>query len=1193
MQWHFGPFRLDLTNACLWQAEQPVPLRPKTLALLAYLVAHAGQLLTKETLLDAVWPRTAVSDGVLKTCVGELRKALGETAQQPRYITTVSRRGYRFLASVTEGEPPETTRAEAPPVPAGERRQGTVPEQAALVGTPTALVENLRTAHTALEGERKHVTVLFADLNDALAHIYELDLETAQQLLDPALQAIMDAVHRYGGMVNRVMGDGIVALFGAPIAHEDHAVRACYAALALQAALRDYAAAVHRAHGLVLQYRVGLNSGEVVVRSMSHDRHREYAAVGRTTHLAARMQQEAPPDTIRLTAATVQLVEGLVRVKAVGPVSGRGLAAPMAVFELLGASGMRRRLQAAMARGLTRFVGRQTELAVLHAALAQAWVGHGQVVAVLGEAGVGKSRLVDEFVAAAYAQGWLVLDSAAVSYGQATPYFPVRDLLRRYCHLEEQEDTPTIQDRVTEHVRTLDAALEDTLPALLALLDALPTAHPFLQLDAPQRRQRTLLALKQVWLRASQEQPLLLICEDLHWLDTETQTLLDSLAESLPTARLLLLVNYRPDYRHGWGSKTYYTQLRLDPLPPASTEEFLTVLLGDDPSLAPLSPLLMARTEGNPFFLEESIQMLVETGVLVGEPGAYRLAHALPTMQMPATVHAVLAARMDRLPPEEKRLLQTAAVIGTEVPLPLLQAVTELPEEPLHASLTHLQNAEFLYEARLFPELAYTFKHALTHEVAYGSMLLEWRRQRHARIVEALEILARERLAEHVERLAHHALRGEVWDKVLAYGRQAGEKALAQSAHRQAVGYFEQALSALPHLPEQRATREQAIDLRLALHAALFPSGDSGRILVALREAEALAAVLDDSRRLGQLSVHMSTHLCLIGAHDRAIAAAQRALALAMASGDVVLQALANQQLSAAYHAQGDYRRAIDCLRQTVAALDGARRHERFGLAFLPAVNSRARLAACRAELGLFAEGSALGEEGLRMAEAVDHPGSLMSASWWVGLLYLRQGDLPKALHLLEQAMGICQDADFPAFFAQTAAALGAVYTLAGRIAEAMPWLTRALEQATTTYRVEAQVLCRLSLGEAQVLAGHLEEAQALAEQALVLAREHQERGHEAYALHLLGDLAAQRDSPACEPAVAYYQQALTLADALGMRPLMAHCHHGLGRLYCRTGRSEQARTALSASVDLYRAMDMTFWLPRAEAALAQALSSC
>src|SRR5712691_4069310 len=557
-------------------------------------------------------------------------------------------------------------------------------EQAPLSYTPQYLAEKILTSRSALEGERKQVTVLFADLTDSMILIRGLDPEAAQQLLDPALHAMMDAVHRYEGTVNQVLGDGIMALFGAPIAHEDHAVRACYAALAMQAALRDYAEAVRHAHGLALQYRVGLNSGEVVVRTIHNDLRMDYSAVGQATLLAARMEQAAPTDTILLTAATVRLVEGLVRLKAWGPVPVKGLAAPMEVWELLGASGMRRRLQTARARGLTRFVGRQTELTVLHAALAQAGAGHGQVVAVVGEAGVGKSRLVDEFVQAAHSQGWLVLDSAAVSYGQATPYFPVLDLLRRYCHLEEGEDVRTVQAKVTEQVLTLDAALQDTIPALLALLDALPADSPFLRLDAPQRRQRTFAALKRVLLRQSQVQPLLLVCEDLHWLDTETQALLESLSESLPTARLLLLVNYRPDYRHGWGSKTYYTQVRLDPLPPASADVFLQALLGDDPSLIPLTPLLIQRTEGNPFFLEESVRTLMEGGTLVGEPGAYRVAHALPTMQVPATVQAGLAARIDRLPSEEKRLLQAAAVIGTEAPLALLQAVAELPEAALH-----------------------------------------------------------------------------------------------------------------------------------------------------------------------------------------------------------------------------------------------------------------------------------------------------------------------------------------------------------------------------------------------------------------------------------------------------------------------------------------------------------------------------
>jgi len=364
------------------------------------------------------------------------------------------------------------------------------------------------------------------------------------------------------------------------------------------------------------------------------------------------------------------------------------------------------------------------------------------------EAGVGKSRLIYEFVHSHHTPGWLLLESASVSYGKATPYFPVIDLLKRYSHVEEHDDTRTIRAKVTGQVLTLDAALQDAVPALLSLLDALPENCSFLQLDPLQRRQRTLEALNRIFLHESQVQPLLLVFEDLHWSDAETQALLNNLIENLPTARLLLLVNYRPEYQHNWGSEAYYTELHLDPLPPVRADEFLQDLLGDDTSLKPLTHLMITRTEGNPFFLEESVRALVEIGGLVGERGAYRLGQALPTIQVPATVQAVLAARIDRLLPEEKRLLQTAAVIGHEVPLPLLQAIAGVPEGVLGKSLARLQAAEFFYETRLFPEREYTFKHALTHEVAYGELLQEQRRVLHVAIVEAPERLYSGRLSE-------------------------------------------------------------------------------------------------------------------------------------------------------------------------------------------------------------------------------------------------------------------------------------------------------------------------------------------------------------------------------------------------------------------------------------------------------------
>ena len=1077
---------------------------------------------------------------------------------------------------------------DAGPVLAGTAAPVKSPAQAPLTYTPPYLAEQILTSRSALEGERKLVTVLFADLKGSTELIRDLDPEQAQALLDPALHAMMDAVHRFEGTVNQVLGDGIMALFGTPLAHEDHAARACYAALAMQGALRRYAEEVRRSHGLEMQARVGLNSGEVVVRTIGNDLHMDYSAVGQTTHLAARMEQLAPPGTVRLTAATLRLAEGLVQATALGQFPVKGLTEPVEVFELVGASAIRRRLQASVARGLTRFVGRQQELIALQQALEQAGTGHGQVVAVVGEPGVGKSRLVYEFVHAHHTPGWLVLESASVSYGKASPYFPVIDLLRRYCHVEEHDDTRTIRAKVTGQVLTLDEALQETIPALLSLLDALPEDSPFLRLDPPQRRQRTLDACKRVFLRESQEQPLLLVFEDLHWIDSETQALLNSLVESLPTARLLLLVNYRPEYQHGWGSKTSYAQLRLDPLPLVSADELLHALLGNDISLTPLTPLLIARTEGNPFFLEESVRTLVETGGLVGEPGAYRLAQALPTIQVPATVQAVLAARIDRLPPEEKRLLQTAAVIGTEVPMPVLQAIADLPEEGLQHGLAHLQAAEFLYETRLFPERDFTFKHALTHEVTYGGLLQERRRVLHARIVEVLEGLTGDRVAEQVDRLAQHALRGEVWDKVLAYSRQAGEKAMARSAHRQAVGYFEQALSALPHLPETRQTCEQAIDLRLALRSALTLSGNSARILAYLREAEALAVALDDPRRLAQVSSFLGRYFYFQSSYDQAIAAAQRALALATAGGDTVRHTLVNRSLGDIYQAQGDYRRAIDCYRQTVAFFGGVRSRERFGQLIFPAVDSRFRLAQCHAELGTFTEGKAFGDEGLRIAEEVAHPSSLTWAYYGIGLLALRQGDLPRALHLLERAVHICQEADFLSYFPWIAAALGAAYTLGGRIADAVPLLMQAMEQNIAIEMVVARSHCSLSLGEAQMLAGRLEEAHTLAEHTLEHTRTHQERGNEAYALRLLGDIAVRRDPPESALAEAHYQQALALADEFGMCPLQAHCHRGLGTLYAATGQREQAHAELSMAIKMYQAMTMTFWLPETEAARAQ-----
>jgi class 3 adenylate cyclase len=722
--------------------------------------------------------------------------------------------------------------------------------QSPLSYTPDHLTEKILTARSALEGERKQVTVLFADLKGSLELLADRDPEEARQLLDPVLERLMAAVHRYEGTVNQVMGDGIMALFGAPIAHEDHAIRACYAALAMQVSVQQYATEVQRTRGVPIHIRVGLNSGEVVVRAIGNDLHMDYTAVGQTTHLAARMEQMAMPGSILITGETLRQARGYVAVKSLDLVPVKGLPHPVEAFELQGTGPARTRMQAVAMRERTRFVGREAERDVLRQALSQAQRGRGQVVAVVGEPGVGKSRLIHKFTHAPETRGWLILESHTLSYGQAVPYLPVRDLLKAYVQLQDGEAPQRIREQLTGQLLRLENALRPTLLPLLALLDV-PVEDPAWQaLDPLQRHQRMLDAVKRLLLRESQRQPLLLVIEDLHWVDAETEALLDTLVESLPSARLLLLVSGRPEYQPRWGRKTYYTQLRLDPLPPDQAEALLGALLGSIMGLEALKQRLVEWTQGNPFFLEESVRTLVETQVLVGQPGAYWLDQPLASLPVPVSVQTMLAARIDRLPPDAKHVLQSAAVIGTDIPCSLLHAISALPDERLQPAMAQLQAAEFLYEARLFPELVYTFQHALTHEVAYGSLLQERRRALHRRIVEVLEALDADHLAEQVERLADHAVRGEVWEKALQYCRQAGVRAAARSAHQEAVTWFEQALDAWRYLPERRELLEQAIDLRCDLESALLPLTGHGTGFDTLREAERLAEALDDRQRL-------------------------------------------------------------------------------------------------------------------------------------------------------------------------------------------------------------------------------------------------------------------------------------------------------------------------------------------------------
>jgi class 3 adenylate cyclase/pimeloyl-ACP methyl ester carboxylesterase len=693
------------------------------------------------------------------------------------------------------------------------------------------------------------VTVLFADIKGSTELIEGLDPEQSLKRLEPTLTTMIDAVHRYEGTVNRVQGDGIMALFGAPVAHEDHAIRACYAALAMQEAIN------RQGQAFETQARVGLHSGRVLVRSIGNDLSMDYDAIGPTVHLASRMEQLAIAGTIRLSAETCRLAEGFIEVKTLGPTPIKGLTQPVETCELLGASTVRTRFQAASSRGLTRFVGRDSELQILRKACERARRSQGQIVAVVGEPGVGKSRLFHEFAHSESTHGWLALHGSSVSYGKASAWLPVIELLKSYCHIEARDGAPQIREKVTDKVLGLDKSLQSLLPPLVSLFDLPVEDTAWNVLDPPQRRRRTIDAVKALLLRESDEQPVLVVFEDLHWADPDSLALVDSLIDSLPIRRILLLVNYRPEFTHQWGSRDCYSQMRLDPLAAPRAEELLDVLLGPDPALAGLRKQLTQAAKGNPLFVEESVRSLADSGALTGRPGTYHLSGEVKGIEVPATVQAIIASRIDRLPAATKELLQSAAAIGYEFPFAVLRTVSHLPEDQIREGLSELRGADFIYEMRLFPDFEYTFKHAFTHEVAYGDLVHEQRRQLHGSIGEAIESLYPDRQKALAETLADHFEEGEHWEKAASYCLRAAEKAKDRFAYARGAELCRKSLACLAHVPgledEQRSGLVMLGDL-LSLTGEADAANESYDLaLEVTRDGSERRAITNKRHRLG------------------------------------------------------------------------------------------------------------------------------------------------------------------------------------------------------------------------------------------------------------------------------------------------------------------------------------------------------
>jgi class 3 adenylate cyclase/tetratricopeptide (TPR) repeat protein len=1007
---------------------------------------------------------------------------------------------------------------------------------------PAELVERILRSGSAMFGERKHVTVIFADVRGSTALIDKLDPEDALEVLGPVLQVLMDAIHQHDGFVNQVRGDGVMALFGAPIAIEDHAVQACRAALAMQADIDE----LNSKTGNDVALRVGMNSGQVVIHSIGNNLAMNYDAVGKTVHLAARMEELAAPGTIVLTAATHKLAKGFITALSRGIVAVRGITEMVETFELEAIYTTTRWLVRS-SQGLSILVGRQAELHSLRNALNSVADGNGQALTVVGSAGLGKSRLIHDFIRS-LSREWMVLEAACVPQRTSSSYYPISNLIRTVFGIGIDDTPQDVAKRVREEIDLLDPTLSVFLPAMFSLLDLSPDDQEWKKLEPSERRHKIIEAIKALILCQARHAPLVILIEDVHWMDAETKLILHNLLGVLRGTRILLIVTQRPE--GGWTDRGL---IRLDLLPldgPAS-DELIDWLMGDDVTLLSIKKRILAQAQGNPLFLEELVQALAETKSLEGLPGKFRVSEPAGRIDIPQTIHSVLAARIDLLDGMPKSVLQTSAVIGPDISVALLSGMLGVSPAKLAGDLKTLEAADFLRKVRASaPE--YSFKHDLTREVAYGTMLLGLRRSLHAKAVAIIESRFADRIDEHIDQLAAHAFLAELWEKAVPYQLRSCRRAARRGAYQDAIGIFQRGVETLSHWPASAAKTKAEIDFRLTVVIALEPLGKHRMIAEVLLEAQNLADASRDPWRTAAVNCQLAVALWRLGEHGSAMAAAEAASNIAHQIADPSLIFATLHIVGIVLHETGAFKESVEtnekCFAYETPELD----NKRAGWAAYPSVLLRTFLADSLIELGETDRAELIAMEASQRAELVDHFYSRATIAHVFARLRTAQGRHTEALSRLQECWQTCLDLQMVQMYPIFAARMGEAYLAAGDIKAAIEILSvpERLDVPLADHAFGWRYLF-LAQGRAFLAAGRHADAYAAGTRALTLAEERGEPPQQAYALKLLGDIESVTNGAGGAEAEMYFQRSFQLAERCGMRPLMALCNLALAN--CRS----------------------------------------
>jgi class 3 adenylate cyclase/tetratricopeptide (TPR) repeat protein len=1054
--------------------------------------------------------------------------------------------------------------------------------------TPRFLADKILTSRNDIEGERKVVTVLFADLADYTAMAERLDPEEVHQIMDGCFRVLMDEIHKFEGTINQFTGDGIMAIFGAPVSHEDHAQRACHAALTIQKALKTYGEKVQDDYGVPFKMRIGLNSGSVIVGSIGDDLRMDYTAIGDTTNLASRMEKLAPPGSVLLSHNTHRLVKDFFEFEALGRIQVKGKETPQELYKLVKAGDVITRIEAAAARGLTRFVGRRGELQGLQEAFAKAKSGTGRVVGIVGEAGVGKSRLKIELRHILLKHASIYLEGRCHHFGGTMAYLPILEILRSYFGIKEGDRESTVKKKMERKIRRLGGDLQVVLSPLQDLFSLDLGDDAYLKLEPRQKREKVFEAVRNLFIRESESRPVILAIEDLHWIDKTSEELLTYLIDWIANARILLLGLYRPEYRHGWGNKSYYSQISLSQLSTSHSAALVQSIFTGAQVAPELRELVLSRTAGNPLFLEEFSYSLLEHGIARKKDRQYVLSDDAHEIHVPDTIHGIIAARMDRLEDSLKRIMQVASVIGREFAFRILQTITGMRDE-LKSHLLDLQGLEFIYEKSLFPELEYIFKHALTQEVAYNSLLARRRKAIHRKIAEAIETLYPERLEEFYEMLAYHYSRSEDTQRALDYIQRSAEKAARNYCLWEAFRFHKEMIEIIKRESMSKQDRVRYKEVLLSLTSILLALGFPPDSLDLLQEGERLSAELRDTKSVASFNSMISLYYAITGDPESATRYAERCFKASCRIQDVEMMAQTAFDLCSSYMIKGEYRKILAVSSKSFKLLEKTgKQQETFGRL----LNVYSALSAFHGYslgvMGDFTAGMGMLEKGLQVSLDIDNLYALGLVEYFYGHLCALAGDGKRAIDHLQKAIGHFEEARVVILLPLCWNTLGWAYHLEGYRKIAQDYMEKGIRMQRDSELTHNLSECHYYLGMALCDAGDLEEAHRHATRSLAYAQKNNEEENQGLAWILLGRVLGKLDRSQSAKAAECMKKGITILVELHLKPRSAAGHLYLGELYIDLGKREQAAEELAVAEAMFQEMGMDHWLARTQTALSQ-----